>query len=109
MKIEYKTKQLQQCAENMRFATKVLGAEMAKQYRLRIMAIAAAVNFESLRSMLGKFHELKYNRKGQWGAALTANYRLIISPKEKPFSDASGRIDWTRSTDAVVVEIIDYH
>ena len=109
MKIEYKTKQLQRCAEDMRFATKVLGAEMAKQYRLRIMAIAAAVNFENLRSMLGKFHELKNNRKGQWGASLTANYRLIITPKEKPLTDDSGRIDWTRSTDAVVVEIIDYH
>ncbi len=29
------------------------------------MAIAAAGNFENLRSMLGKFHELKYDRKGQ--------------------------------------------
>ena len=34
---------------------------------------------------------------------------LILTPKDKPFMDESGRIDWTKSTEAVIIEIADYH
>ena len=109
MQIEYRTKQLKQCAEDKRTAIKVLGAELAKQYLRRITSITNARSFESLRTEPGKFHELSGDRLGQWSASLNANYRLIITPKEEPFTDESGHIDWAQSSEAVIVEITDYH
>ncbi len=109
MRIEYRTKQLRQYAEDKRAAIKALGAEMAKQYLRRIASITIAKNFEDLRTEPGKFHELAGDRQGQWSASLNANYRLIITPKEEPPTDESGRIDWMQSMEAVIVEITDYH
>ena len=109
MRIEYRTKQLRECAEDTKTAIRVLGAEIAKQYLRRLASIADAKCFASLRDMPGKFHELAGERQGQWSASLNANYRLIITPQKEPCVDDSGRIDWTQSTDAVIVEIIDYH
>ena len=108
MEIEYRAKQLEQCAKNPRTAMRLLGS-IAKRFLMRIELIEKAESFEDFRFMLGKFHELTGDRKGQWGASLDANYRLIITPKEKPIADEFGRIDWTKSTKAVIVEITDYH
>lgn len=108
MRIEYKDKRLQQCAKNPRAAKRFLGT-LALSFLMRIELIDKATSFEDLRFMLGKFHELTGNRQGQWSASLNANYRLILTPKDKPFMDESGRIDWTKSTEAVIIEIADYH
>ena len=108
MRIEYKDKRLQQCAKDPRAAKRFLGT-LALSFLMRIELIDKATSFEDLRFMLGKFHELTGNRQGQWSASLNANYRLILTPKDKPFMDESGRIDWTKSTEAVIIEIADYH
>ena len=108
MRIEYKDKRLQQCAKDPRAAKRFLGT-LALSFLMRIELIDKATCFEDLRFMLGKFHELTGNRQGQWSASLNANYRLILTPKDKPFMDESGRIDWTKSTEAVIIEIADYH
>ena len=92
-------------------AKRVLGAIIAKKMFLRLASIAVAESFEDLRTMPGKFHELTGNRKGQWAASLDANHRLVLAPKHEAIcsNDGSERIDWTKSTIAVILEIVDYH
>ena len=89
MRIEYKDKRLQQCAKDPRAAKRFLGT-LALSFLMRIELIDKATSFEDLRFMLGKFHELTGNRQGQWSASLNANYRLILTPKDKPFMEYKG-------------------
>ncbi len=111
MRIEYRTRLLRQCAQDEKLAKKMLGAMIAKMLYLRLSSITAAENFDDLRAMPGKFHELTGDRKGQWAASLDANYRLVLEPMHEVIysDDGSGRIDWAKSTIAVILEIVDYH
>ena len=54
--------------------------------------------------------ELGANRKGQWAFDLNQPYRLIVTPKTHPIPiDANGCYVWKEITNAVIVEIVNYH
>ena len=92
------------------YAQRKLGAELAKAFLRRINLLQAASSFEDLRNVPGHFHELLYDRKGQWGFDLNGPYRLIVSPLSTPIPiHADGGYDWECIRDAVVVEIVNYH
>ena len=110
MEIVYRTKELRRCAEEPGYARRVLGAEQAKVFLRRIYALSNASSFEILRNAQGRFHELRHNRKGQWGFDLNGPYRLIVTPLEDPIPvNAQGGFDWRAIHGAVVVEIVNYH
>lgn len=61
-------------------------------------------NFESLRNVVGHFHELVGNRKGEWACDLDQPYRLVFKAGES----ADGK-KWVEITSAEILEIVDYH
>ena len=110
MDIEYRTKILQRCATIPGYAVKKLGPEQARKFLLRIATLMAATHFEDLRNVPGHFHELGANRKGRWAFDLNQPYRLIVTPKTHPIPiDANGCYVWKEITNAVIVEIVNYH
>lgn len=55
-------------------------------------------------------HELTGNRKGQLAIDLVHPNRLIFRPGHDPLpTKADGGLDWSKVTDIVVIEVVDYH
>lgn len=107
MKIEFEGKKLaKSCAdEKARLAT--FGRDRAKKLGLRLSAIQAADNLESLRNTPGRFHELTGDRMGSFAASLDEPYRLVFRPVLAP-GVVSGS-DWSHITHVLITEIVDYH
>ena len=65
---------------------------------------------EDVRYLPGHYHELKRDRKGQWGCDLDQPYRLIFEPHEDPVpTDDNGRYIWIEIKGVEIVEIVNYH
>ena len=110
MEIRFKNKELKKCAENEKYAIRKLGPRRAELFYGRLDAISAAECFEDLRFVPGKFHELSGDRKGQWAFGLDGQYRLVITPLSLPIPlDKNGVYLWQKITDALIIEIVDYH
>lgn len=110
MKIEFRTNKLKKIASDTNYARKELGEKAAKRLLMRLNALCIAETFEDLKSVPGRFHELNYERKGQWGFDLEHPLRLIIEPKSKPIAvDDNGAYIWAEISDAVIIEIVNYH
>ena len=106
MDILFEDKHLEKCATDRGYALKRLGQRRAQNYAVRLMQIDRAVNFEQLRGLPGRYHELVGNRAGQWACDLDQPYRLIFK------SNNNGpvvQIVWARERVAKIFEIVDYH
>ena len=111
MQIEFKTKELYLCSIERKYAIRKLGKRRAELFLQRLNMLYNAASFEDLRNTAGHFHELKYDRKGQWSFDLDQPYRLIVTPITIPtdaYSEAGG-FTWSALRDAIVVEIVNYH
>lgn len=104
MKILFSNGELEKCAVDESFALKTMGKVRAKLYARRIQSLAAALSFADLKHYPGNFHELVGNRKGQWACNLDQPNRLISKGAE-PGED----VVWSNVSDAIVLEIVDYH
>ncbi len=87
----------------LRFASRELerrklGAAVAKSLRLRVTELVYAARMRDLLEGLGRWEEMRGDRRGQWSARLSANWRLIVEPDP----------DMTSAT-VRVVEVVDYH
>lgn len=84
--------------------------DIERKLRLRIAALKANNTIVELEvnNPLGKWHRLKENRKGQWSGAVSSNERIIIEPLKNGVRIIDIEEE-RRSTEARVVEIIDYH
>ena len=51
MEVKYKSKELQKCADNDRYAQKKLGHDQAEKFLIRIGALIDADSFEDLRNV----------------------------------------------------------
>jgi hypothetical protein len=72
--------------------------------------IAAAPNLGVLRTLPGRAHELKGNRKDQISIDLKHPYRLIVEPADDPVpTRADGGLDWDAITAIRVLEVTDTH
>lgn len=83
--------------------------DIERKLRLRIAALKAnnTIAEPEVNDPLGKWHRLKENREGQWSGAVSSNERIII----EPLKDGVRIIEIEeerRSTETLVVEIIDY-
>ena len=85
-----------QCADE-RYMKRKLGAQRAKALRIRLNELRRVEEFSDLLFIAGKWEELKGDRSGQWSGRLTANWRLIVEPRENTV------------TVVLVREIVDYH
>lgn len=86
------------------------GDRRARLIRARLDALSAATCLEDLRSVPGRLHELKGDRKGQFSFDLDHPYRLIFVPDHKPVPSAEdGGMDWSRVTAVKILGVEDTH
>ena len=106
MDILFEDKNLEKCATDRLYALKRLGSRRAQSYAVRLMQIDRAVNFEQLRGLPGRYHELVGNRAGQWACDLDQPYRLIFKSNN---NGPAVQIVWAKEQTAKILEIADYH
>lgn len=98
MKITYKTRKLEKICTDVRTAEKAHGREMAEIIDQRIGEIRAADSVEMLMKFhIGRCHQLKLNRKGQYAVDLIHPYRLVFEKHGDVIRIAH------------IIEIVDYH
>ena len=108
MKIQYRTKKLQQLCEVKATAEKQLGPQSAKKLRTRLAALEAAARVTDL--VAGDPHPLKGDLLGQFSLSLAGGDRFVFSAAHHScptFID--GSIDWSQVTMVCVEFIGDYH
>ena len=81
-----------------------------KRLGQRLDDLDAAANLEDARTLPGKLHELKGDRKGELAMTVDGGKRLILEPADpgqarKP----DGGLDWTLVTAIRILDIEDYH
>ena len=98
MKITYKTRKLERICTDARTAEKAHGREMAEIIDQRIGEIRAADSVEMLLKFhIGRCHQLKQNRKGQYAVDLIHQYRMVFEKHGDEIQIAH------------ILEIVDYH
>lgn len=111
LEVTYKTNKLEKIASKSKVRQKELGTIRAKNFESRIDELKAAECLEDIRFLpQAGIHELGQNRKGQFAANLSGNYRLIFIPKDdpEPKNEDSGW-NWKAITIVEITEITDYH
>lgn len=110
MKVTYKNKYLQKCAEDESFSKRKLGPVRSEKYLQRVGDLFDAETLEDVRNLPGNYHELTANRKGQWAVSLDGPYRLVFTPHESPIpTDSSGMYIWIEIKGVELEDIENYH
>lgn len=110
MKITFTDKKLEKVANNDRKMVKELGKIRSTILRRRLTQLEGASTLEDVRHLPGNYHELKNNRKGQWGCDLDQPFRLVFAPIENDIpTNADGQFIWLNIIGVEIIEIIDYH
>jgi proteic killer suppression protein len=88
-----------------------LGVPDAKKLRQRLAELQAATTLEDMRSLpAARCHELTGDRKGQLAVDLVHPRRLIFEPDQMPSpTKKDSGLDWSRVTEIIIAEIVDYH
>lgn len=98
LQISYKNKKIERICTDTSYARKKHGIDMAKKIHQRINEIKASNDVENmLRYGIGRCHELKGDKSGEYAVDLVHPYRLIFSVKRNEI------------VIALIKEIIDYH
>ena len=85
---------------------KAIGAELTKAVKKRYNQIVSFTSFSALQqSGIGKMESLGADRKGSYSLRVSANFRLIVTPKTTDHSAESLSV-----CDTLIIEgVIDYH
>jgi plasmid maintenance system killer protein len=84
--------------------------QRARLIRRRLDDMKAAATLGVMRSLPGRCHELKGDRKGQLSIDLDGPYRLLFMPSDQPPpSKPDGGLDWTQVTSVIVLGVVDTH
>ena len=98
MKIKYKTRKLERVCTKAGDAEKEYGRDMAEKIQQRIDEINAAISVEMMIQYgIGRCHQLKGKRKGEYAVDL-------VHPKRLVFKKNGDEIQI-----ALITEIVDYH
>jgi proteic killer suppression protein len=110
VKITFTHKKLEKIANDDRKMVKELGKLRATILRRRLTQLEDAATLEEVRNLPGNYHELKNNRKGQWGCDLDQPYRLVFTPHENPIpSNEHDQYVWLEIKGVEVIEVVNYH
>ncbi len=108
--ITFADKRFEKIANNDKKLLKEYGKDQAGKIQLRLAQLRAATTLEDVRHLPGKFHELRENRKGQWGCDLIQPYRLVFTPHENPIPvNEHGQYIWLEISGVEIIEVINYH
>jgi toxin HigB-1 len=88
-----------------------LGPRCAARLQQRLEELRAATTLEDMRCLPGaRCHELTQDRKGQLAVDLVHPRRLVFQPAHDPVPTKSdGGLDWSKITEVVILEVVDYH
>ena len=110
MEIEFQSSHLRKLCNEAKAAVRELGSDNAGKLRRRLDDLRAASSLEVMRSLPGRCHELKGDRKGQLSIDLKHPMRLLFMPigpeiKNKP----DGGLDWLSVKNIRIIGIEDTH
>lgn len=110
MKINYKTKKLEQSLTDERKLLKVFG-QRAKKIKQRIKEIKSAENLKILGELPQlRLHPYKGKRKGEWSIDIKDNWRIIFTLDHHPLPTLKdGGVDLTKITVIRIESIEDPH
>ena len=110
MNISFWDRKFEKLANDDKKLIKEFGKQQADKIIQRLAQLRAATTLEDVRYLPGNFHELRENRKGQWGCDLVQPYRLIFCPQENPIPvNEHGQYIWLQITGVEVIQVINYH
>lgn len=79
MEIEFATNRLDTAGRSLSEATRLFGVPIGRRYVQRLGIIRATDHFRELHGHRAlRLHPLRGDRSGQYGIALSANFRLIL-------------------------------
>lgn len=79
MEIEFATNRLDAAGRSLSEATRLFGVPIGRRYVQRLGIIRATDHFRELYGHRAlRLHPLRGDRSGQYGIALSANFRLIL-------------------------------
>ncbi len=111
MEIRFTSRKMQKLCDSDKEMRAKLGPRLAEKLKQRLGELRAAVSLEDMRSIpAARCHELSQDRKGQLAVDLVHPKRLVFEPDhdlvpEKP----DGGLDWSRVSEVVIREVVDYH
>ena len=110
MEITFTHKKLEKIVNDDRRLVNEFGKLRADKIKLRLAQLRFATTLEDVRNLPGNYHELKNNRKGQWGCDLDQPYRLVFTPHENPIpSNEHDQYVWLEIKGVEVIEVVNYH
>jgi proteic killer suppression protein len=84
--------------------------QRAKLIRRRLDDLRAAPNLETMRSLPGRCHELKWSRAFELSIDLDGPYRLILYPAHNPATlKPDGGLDWKKVMAVTIKGVRDTH
>lgn len=108
--VTFKSQKLQKICIADRSLLKEYGKTCARKFRARLDDLQAAPTLETLRSLPGRCHELKADRKGQLSLDLEHPLRLIFEPSGVGVKyKEDGGLDWNSVTSIIVIGVEDTH
>ena len=87
------------------------GTEQGRMLIRRVSELRAARCLADLRLLPQlRAHELAGDRKGQISITVRQPYRLILFPANEPIPRLpDGGLDWSGTTEVIVIDVVDYH
>jgi len=109
VEVSFNGPRLQKVCSSEKALVRKYGAEVARKVQLRLTQLDAAETLEDMRTLPGRCHELKGERRDELAVDLHQQYRLVFRPAGEPPTKADGGLDWSVVSEIVVTEIVDYH
>ena len=89
---------------------KAYGKNCARKIGARLDDLQAAINLESFKTLPGRCHELKGDKKGQLSLDLEHPLRLIFEPlNENVNKKDDGGMDWNLVDAVKIIDVEDTH
>lgn len=111
MEIHFASRKMQKLCNSEKEMRAKLGTRDAEKLKLRLNELKATTTLEDMRSVpAARCHELSQDRKGQLAVDLVHPKRLIFEPEHNPIPKKDGGgLDWTKVTEIMIREAVDYH
>lgn len=108
--VTFKSKKLQEICNTEKKLVKEYGKVCAKKIRTRLDDLKAATTLEAFRTLPGRCHELKGDRKGQLSFDLEHPLRLVFDPAGDDVQNKKdGGLDWNSVKAVKIIGVEDTH
>lgn len=109
MEIHFKDKYIAELCNTQKVAIKRLGAVCAKILRRRLDQLRAAAHLGVMKTLPGRCHELKGDRKGQLSLDLEQPLRLLFKGEGENIYKEDTGLDWNLVKSVNILGIEDTH